>query len=415
MKILWLHEILGPQGGAETNVVSTARALRERGHENFLLHRRTASLGAADWAEVFSPIQQVNSAEEVLARAATLSPEVIWIHNWAESSLFPRLRESGHAVARMVHDHSLYCMRQYKYHPLTRRNCARPASLACLFPCLAFLQRSQGRWPVRLASLGAKLREIADNRCLNRLVVASAHMRAELLGNGFAPEKIRILPPVPPPPTTAPTGPAEGESPPCWDESGAGELLFCGQILRGKGVDYLLRAVAHLTIPWHLTIAGEGSALPKCRALAKKLGVADRVRFLGHLSAEALDQAYRRASVVVVPSAWAEPFGMVGIEAMRRARPVVGFRVGGIPDWLHHEQNGLLVPPADPGALAAALTDLLAHPERARAFGLQGWKLCQSDFSFLRGIDNLEKLLHEISPSFHSSLPSRTYAQAPAS
>jgi glycosyltransferase involved in cell wall biosynthesis len=82
-----------------------------------------------------------------------------------------------------------------------------------------------------------------------------------------------------------------------------------------------------------------------------------------------LDDYYARAAVTAVPSRWPEPFGMVGIEAMARGRPVVAFAVGGIPDWLEHGVTGLLAPEADTTALAQNLEHLLADPELAATLG----------------------------------------------
>jgi type III pantothenate kinase len=117
------------------------------------------------------------------------------------------------------------------------------------------------------------------------------------------------------------------------------------------------------------------------RVLARNLGVEDRVRFTGWLDAGQLAQQLADASVVVVPSLWPEPFGLVGIEALAAGRPVVASATGGIGDWLEDGVSGLSVPPGDAGLLAAALNELLADPARQAEMGLAGKHAVQERFS----------------------------------
>jgi len=391
MKILWLNAKLGAFGGAEANVLATARALKARGWHNELMYLEKTGVAMEPWNDAFDASWNVSGELEEQRAIRESSPDVIWIHNWPESAFFARLRVLGIPMARMVHDHALYCMRQYKYHPLTRTNCTRPASLACLFPCMAFLQRSTGRWPIRFASLTKKLEEIRDNRHLERAVVASQFMKGELLKNGFAEDKIRILAPIPeetPDQKTCAESAAQGGIP--------GRVLFIGQVIRGKGVDLLIRALHGLDGDWHLALAGKGSALEKCRALISQFGMESRVTMCGHLNPVELSAQYRQARIVVVPSAWQEPYGMVGIEAMRHARAVVAFDVGGIPEWLTHNENGRLVSAGNVEALRATLRDLLNNPEACRTLGLNGFKKSASIFSFSKSIDNLQSMLLEL-------------------
>lgn len=398
MKILWLNAKLGAFGGAEANVLATARALRARGWHNELMYLEKTGVAMEAWEDAFAATWDVSTEAGERRAIDESAAAAIWIHNWPASGFFARLRARGVPMGRMVHDHALYCMRHYKYHPLTRRNCTRPASAACLFPCLAFLQRGSGRWPVRLDSLTKKLEEIRDNRALDRVVVASRFMKGELLKNGFAEEKIRILAPIPDePPDQQPSAESAASIP--------GRLLFIGQVIRGKGVDLLIRALHGLPGEWHLALAGKGSALEKCRALIARFGLESRVTIYGHLNPGELSAQYRQAQIVVVPSAWQEPYGMVGIEAMRHARAVVAFDVGGIPEWLSHNQNGRLVPAGNVDALRATLRDLLANPDDCRAMGLTGFKNAASVFSFSNSIDNLSGMLTELAGAATRTAP----------
>jgi len=128
-------------------------------------------------------------------------------------------------------------------------------------------------------------------------------------------------------------------------------------------------------------MCGEGRQLEMMRGLARSLGVGERVRFTGWLDPDSLAQELADASVVVMPSRWPEPFGLVGIEALAAGRPVIASATGGILDWLQDGVTGLSVRPGDPLDLARALNELLADPERQRTMGAAGRKMVAARFS----------------------------------
>jgi glycosyltransferase involved in cell wall biosynthesis len=98
---------------------------------------------------------------------------------------------------------------------------------------------------------------------------------------------------------------------------------------------------------------------------------------------------YDQVSVVAVPSRWPEPFGMVGIEAMRRARPVAGAAHGGIPEWLEDGAGGLLFEPGSARDLARAMEALLAD----RTAGERAHAQAEARFQHSRSVDAVEDLL----------------------
>ena len=114
---------------------------------------------------------------------------------------------------------------------------------------------------------------------------------------------------------------------------------------------------------------------PGLEALTQELGLSERVTFFGGLQPEEIAEYRRRSAIVVVPSLWPEPFGMVGPEAMLMRRPVVAYRVGGIPEWLHDGVTGRLVSPGDVNGLAQALETLLDDPGLASKMGIAGAKV----------------------------------------
>jgi glycosyltransferase involved in cell wall biosynthesis len=135
-------------------------------------------------------------------------------------------------------------------------------------------------------------------------------------------------------------------------------VLFAGRVMPSKGARSLIRAVASLdraTRPV-VRIAGDGPDLDATVREARARDV--RLETLGRLSPEAMRQAYDHATVVAVPSLWGEPFGLVGIEAFARGRPVVAYAAGAIPEWLA-PSGQMAVARGDTRALAASIAALL--------------------------------------------------------
>lgn len=152
-------------------------------------------------------------------------------------------------------------------------------------------------------------------------------------------------------------------------------VAFAGRLVREKGVDVLLRAVARVTerLPdTGLIVAGDGPERQRLETLAGRLGLAGRVAFLGHLSREELERRLDGAWVQAVPSQWEEPFGVVAAEAMMRGTAVVASDSGGIAELVEHGHTGLKVPPGDVDTLAGALARLLTDRELAERMGAAG-------------------------------------------
>ncbi|MGC4866410.1 glycosyltransferase family 4 protein [Micromonospora sp. DT53] len=147
--------------------------------------------------------------------------------------------------------------------------------------------------------------------------------------------------------------------------SAAGDRLLCvAAVTHHKGYDVLVDALATLagrpwTMLWVGTLAREPDLVHVLRDRLAAAGLTERVRLVGPLTGAALGEAYAAADLLVLPSR-GETYGMVVTEALARGLPVVTTEVGGLPETLGHapdgDRPGLLVPPGDPEALAAALT-----------------------------------------------------------
>ena len=157
-------------------------------------------------------------------------------------------------------------------------------------------------------------------------------------------------------------------------------LLCVGRLIPIKGHIVLLRAFAEARkrLPTlELEIAGRGPLEPALKALAAELEIQDAVTFLGHVSP--IQSAIERAAVVVVPS-MGEGFGMVALEAMERARPVIAANIGGLGELVRDGETGVLVPAGEAEPLADAIVRVAGDLELARAMGDAGRRRALSRF-----------------------------------
>ena len=160
-------------------------------------------------------------------------------------------------------------------------------------------------------------------------------------------------------------------------------ILFVGRVSRQKGLDILLEAAAKLPPGLQVVVCAGAADTPE---LAEELR--DKARGLSNVCwleemvpLEDLVQLYSHAAVFVCPSVY-EPFGLINLEAMACARPVVASAVGGIQEVVVDGETGLLAPPGDVEALVQAVGSLLADPDRAERMGIAGRKRVEEKFTW---------------------------------
>jgi glycosyltransferase involved in cell wall biosynthesis len=164
----------------------------------------------------------------------------------------------------------------------------------------------------------------------------------------------------------------DGAMPPAkWSD----RLLYVGRIDPRKGIATAIRALALLPVATTLRVVGGGddAHARELADLARGLGLADRVSFDGARSRDDLQAVYAAADALVFPVEWAEPWGLVPLEAMACARPVIATGTGGSAEYLRDEENCLLYPAGDAAALAERVARLALGDdlrERLRAGGL---------------------------------------------
>ena len=167
-------------------------------------------------------------------------------------------------------------------------------------------------------------------------------------------------------------------------------VVFVGRLVREKGVDVLIRAFTKVVAQMpeaRLLIAGDGPELNSLNMLINKMGVSSHVTMLGHLSHPEMECLFDGAWVQAVPSLWAEPFGLVAVEAMMRGTAVVASDSGGLTEIVRDGEAGFLVPPGNIEALAEALLLLLKDRGLAERMGEAGHEIALAQFNETAYVD----------------------------
>jgi L-malate glycosyltransferase len=159
-----------------------------------------------------------------------------------------------------------------------------------------------------------------------------------------------------------------------------------------KGLEDLLEAsckVAAAEPRTHFVVAGDGAQRANLEKHARDLGISSRLTFTGSVGDPLSEGLYAASDVVCQLSRWEEAFGYTNIEAMACGRPVVGTRVGGIPEIIQDGATGFLVPRRDTAAMAARILELVRDPELRRRMGDAGRDVCRYRFNLRENVEQL--------------------------
>jgi len=353
-------------GGIATHVQASAAALaRHDVGVDVLVARVESDVRPPGVTIVHSPqlLNVAASATQRLGDGLSSAPDVIHIHQLDDPDLVAPLSERA-PVLISVHGYTACPSGLYYFAP--GHECTRSHGLGCV-PNLALRGCAHARDPRWLpASYRRAGRALTALRSCDLAITYSSSVERHLAANGV--DRSSVIP------LFTTTEPKLGSG-----HDQRRRVVFAGRIVAAKGLSTLIRAARD--VEGEFVVCGDGWQLAAMRKLARRLGVDERFSFKGWLAAEDLAEELAEASVVVVPSLWPEPFGLVGIEALSAGRPVIASATGGVCDWLEDGVNGLAVAPGDAGALARALEELLGDPVRQRQMGEAGRAMVATRFS----------------------------------
>ena len=391
MKLLHISEHYAPVGGAETYMLAVLDALEDRGHKNSVIYRQEhARTVHRDGCQAFYVPEDSDSYQQIRQIVLEHDPDVIYLHLIYDPEVI-RIAAALRPTVAYVHNFHPVCPGLGKYFRRVGRICQQSFNRAGCTLNIYLRRCASARHPLSVwRVLQSTAQQQAAYHQVQHVLVASSYMKKVLGQNGFAPERVHVLPYF----VDLPSEPAS-----VVPQESVPVVLYVGRVEWEKGVPYLIRAVSRIQIPFRLIVAGDGTRLGECRALADRLGLADKIEFTGWLPRSELVALYRRACLLAFPSIWPEPFGLTGPEAMACGTPVVAFAVGGVTDWLEDGKNGFLVRPQDVEQLAHKIGTLLRDHELARKMGEYGRRRVLEEYAIDRHLEGLIKILRQAGES----------------
>jgi D-inositol-3-phosphate glycosyltransferase len=337
-------------GGQNVHVAALAGALGRRGHTVTVYTRRESPSAAARTLLCRGVV-----VERVEAGPPRKIPKDGLLPHMAEFG--DRLRERWRAAQPdVVHAHfwmsGLAALRAAE---------GTPVPVAQTFHALGTV-KSRFQGPTDPSPPSRIGHEATIGRTCDQVIATCSEEVAELARMGVPASRVSVVPCGVDTREFTPSGPAE-------PRARRPRLVTLGRLVPRKGVDTIIEALAQIPGA-ELVVAGgpppggldTDPEVSRLRAVAAECGVTDRVAFTGGLGHDRVPRLLRSADLVVcVP--WYEPFGIVPLEAMACAVPVIAASVGGLADTVVHGETGLHVPPRDPRALAEAASTLLADRE----------------------------------------------------
>jgi len=289
-----------------------------------------------------------------------VQPELVHIHGFAQqmsTSILPPLKAAGLPVIQTLHDYKMVCPNSSftshgrvceackggKYYNMTRYRCKRGSLSASL-----------------LASVEMYFHEAFRlyEPNIDLFISPSQFLAGKMVEHGI---KTPIIP--------IPNFIQPDSFQPVY-ESG-NYYIYAGRLSPEKGIRTLLNAVQQIKTDAELVIAGSGELEQDLRQFVRDNNL-NNVRFVGHLNTTELSALIQRAICTVVPSEWYENYSMIVLESLACGTPVIGARIGGIPEQVVHGENGLLFEPGDAAGLAEQMQRLLDNRAEALEMGRAG-------------------------------------------
>lgn len=391
MRILIASHHVEIVGGAETYLRAVIREFIRLGHSIGILCNDEYSNRTNSVTEDFPdlPIWRTANCSSVnlFREIKGWQPDVVYAHSAFPEELEDLLFDS-YPIVLFAHNYFGTCISGTKCHSRRQwRPCDRTLGVGCLGCYLPL--GCGGNNPLTMWKL---FREQTRRRnTLHRyaaVAVASRHMKQEFLNHGLEQRSVHVVPLFPP-------DIAALADPPQPRRQG-NRLLFLGRLTPLKGVPHLFAAVPEaariLNRPLHLHVGGDGPERMRLQSMARKYDFP--TTFLGWLNTQQTREQILAADLLVVPSLWPEPLGLVGLEAGSLGLPTAGYIRGGISEWLIPGQTGegSAEPSPCSSELAASIVRALVDDTHWNQLRLGAWNFARS-FTVEHHLNKLMPLL----------------------
>jgi glycosyltransferase involved in cell wall biosynthesis len=374
VRILFLNNFNYLRGGSEKVLFDEMRLLREAGHETAVYSRGHEKNEPAQFAGLFPPpldtermdlsLASLHTVKELVYSGAArrgvrevierFRPDVAHAHNIygrLSLSVLDELKSAGVPVVMTLHDMKLLC----PSYLMLRDGAVCERCKGKKFHNALLTRCHKGSYPASFVYameswINHALRKYVS---VQRFITPSRFLREKCLEYGWDSGKVCYIP------NFVDLSPRQD----C--RAGGEYLLYIGRLSREKGVGTLLKAYRRLERRIPLLIVGDGPLREALQREALHAGLP--VTFTGFLSGGALRDALNGARGVVMPSEWYENAPLALLEAFAAGKPVLGARIGGIPEMVQDGVHGCLFEPADAASLARAIERFLCLAEPAVA------------------------------------------------
>lgn len=405
MRILIANDGLDDAGGVNTYLEVVVAGLQERAHEVLFVHRNKASTSCpSGLAKVARRVcLETTGLSRGLRAIEDFAPDCCFSHNMrfleVEEALVGRWR-----TFKFMHIFLGTCVSGTK---TTRfpgsKPCGRSFGPGCI---TAYFPRHCGKFSVTALTNGyrwaARQQDLFPRYAA--VAVASRYMEREFLANGVPPSRLHRIPLFVHGRHPAGGGPAtladmEKSKGRFVDDNGVGQLIFVGRMTSLKAPALAVEAAAVagrvLGRPFELTLIGDGPEREKCEMLSAKLGI--RCHFEGWRESATRNTWFRDKCLMIIPSIWPEPFGLVGLEGAAFGVPSVAFDVGGISEWLEDGVSGCLSPSEEltGGSLGQTIAKALSSEPRWNVLS-DGACAATKRFTLTAHLNSLEHVLKEV-------------------
>lgn len=370
MKVLMVHNFYRQTGGEDLVVRAELEQLRARGVEVLLYARHSDEIGKFGLgSKCLIPLRAVHSpraASDLALAIRQFRPDVAWVHNiypLISPAVYSAFSGAGVPIVQMFHNYRPFCVNGLLLRSgsvcqkcvdgsswnALRYRCFRDSySFSAMYAAATF--RSRGWMPD-----------------VHRVVCPSRFVRAKLMEAGIPGEKVQVRPHFIDTSAVAPS-------------LVAGQYaLYLGRLSAEKGIHTLLEAFAELPeVP--LVIAGAGPQEGALRLYATCRSMKN-VKFVGFQTGQGKWDLIENAAFVVVPSEWHEIFGMSVLEAFAKAKPVLGARIGSLPDLIEPGVNGLLFNSGDACDLAMKAGELFRNAAACAEMGRRARSMAEEKYN----------------------------------
>lgn len=419
MKILMVNTYHYMRGGTERCFFDLIDVLRDRGHEvfpfcmdhpmNFPSEYSDYFVSYIDFPTELRASSSIASKARVVGRVLhsreakhkievfieKVQPDLVHIHGFSpelSTSILSAIKAADLPVVQTLHDYKIACpntnfvshgrvcedCKGGKYYNMTRYRCKRGSLGASLLATVEMYSRDIfGLYEPNIDLFIAPSRFLAD-----KVVEHGVRKPLTVIPNFIRPDSFQ----------------------PCYESDNY--FVFAGRLVRMKGVLTLLEAMRRIDTDAELVIAGAGELEPELRQFIEENNLTN-VKLVGHLNTADLSSLVQRAIFTVIASEGYENYPMTVIESFACSTPVIGSRIGGIPEQVIHGVNGLLFEPGDAAGLAEQMQRLLDNRAEALEMGRAGRKQIES----INGPDAHYELTMA---AYQSILPHSAHRDAPA-